>query len=30
LQIDVNRRLSKGFQIRGNYTFAKNLTTIQL
>src|SRR6185369_8996659 len=22
---DVNRRLSKGFQIRGNYTFAKNL-----
>jgi hypothetical protein len=25
LQIDVNRRLSKGFQIRGNYTFSKNL-----
>jgi hypothetical protein len=25
LQIDVNRRLSKGFQIRANYTFSKNL-----
>jgi hypothetical protein len=25
LQIDVNRRLAQGFQIRANYTFSKNL-----
>jgi hypothetical protein len=25
LQIDVNRRLTQGFQIRANYTFSKNL-----
>ncbi|HEY2843262.1 MAG TPA: TonB-dependent receptor, partial [Bryobacteraceae bacterium] len=25
LQIDVNRRLTKGFQLRANYTFSKNL-----